>query len=330
MSVAFTICSNNYIGQANALKKSYLYHNPKDTFVFVVIDKPSGQINYDELQPATLIFIEDITSISIEPLLDRYDIIELNTCVKPSVFKFLISQFPNIQKIYYLDPDLFFYNSLKECNDLLETKSIVLTPHILSKIKRDKFAPSENTFLNFGIYNLGFLGINTKHKDAIKMLDWWEYRTLNHGYIDLAKGYFVDQLWMNFAPLFYNDVHILKSFNYNMAPWNLHERTILKKEEDKWILNDNSTLVFYHFSKISENESDVSRVYNRYSLGDLPQLKVLYSEYKKALQDAHFYKYKSIPIAFKISSWKIKKEKNRSFLKRVFRKVGKTVLRLTE
>ena len=328
-NIAFTICSNNYLGQANALKRSLLRYNEDFDFVIVVIDRPSDQIDYSEFQPARLIFIEDLKVVPIRELIDRFDIIELNTSVKPTVFKYLIDQHPDTERIYYLDPDLYFYGPLKEMNEILETGSMVLTPHIVNPIPRDNKLPEENTFLNFGIYNLGFCGLNAKHSETVKILDWWEERTLYHGFRNTSRGYFVDQLWMAQAPLFFDHVSVVKAFGYNMAPWNLHERRILDRTEDGIVLNDGSVLIFYHFSKLADNDEDVSREYDRYKLTDFPMLAGLYDEYRQVLEEVKFNEYKQIPIAFELNSWRDSGSK-RSFFKKIFRRIGKSLVRMTE
>ena len=298
--VAFTICSNNYLGQALALKKSFLEHNPSFGFFIVLVDKLSDEIDYSVFLPAQIIPIDKIKSVNLEDLISRYYIIELNTSVKPSVFKYLIANNPEVESIFYLDPDLYFYSSLNSLNAVLQSKVAVLTPHILSPIPRDGKQPDENTFFRFGIYNLGFLGVNAKHKESKTLLDWWEERVINFGYDRPNKGYFVDQLWMTIAPLFFNEIAIENSYGYNMAPWNLHERHILSRDGDTILLNDNSPLVFYHFSKIAEDKDSVSREYDRFSLQDFPLLKELYLDYKMVLSECRFSEYKKIPIAFPV------------------------------
>lgn len=325
--IAFTICSNNYLGQALALRTSFFKHNPNFEFYIVLVDKPHESIDYDVLAPANLVMLAGIDGINVDDLISRYNIIELNTSIKPSVFKFLLKKHPEVDLLYYLDPDLYFYNSLEDCNIILESKLAVLTPHIVTPIPRDGKFPDENVFLNYGIYNLGFLGINARNTQIFELLDWWEERTLMFGYDQTQKGYFVDQLWMVQAPLFFNDIEVLKTFNYNMAPWNLHERKIEKIEGDRILLNDGTYLVFYHFSKITGNESDISKKYNRYTFTDLSLLREIYNDYYRVLEVSNFKDYQNIPVAFdlrqipipKLNNSKSNKQKNkRNSVSKVF------------
>jgi len=327
---AFTICSNNYLGQALALKNSFIKHNPRMAFFVILVDELSDQVDYLEFAPAQVIPVAQIETIDLQDLLSRYYIIELNTSVKPSVFKYLQQRHPELEALYYLDPDLYFYNSLKHTNEILGNKLAVLTPHILSPIPRDGMEPEENTFFRFGIYNLGFLGLNLKHANASAMLDWWEERVIRFGYDRPNKGYFVDQLWMTSAPLFFLDIEILRAYGYNMAPWNLHERQIESVDGDTIRLNDDSNLIFYHFSKLAKDPDAISREYDRYSLSDFPSLNKLYQAYKADLRNCHYDQYRTIPIAYPVRMNLKPIPRSYGIIAKILRKIGKRLLSWAE
>jgi hypothetical protein len=160
-----------------------------------------------------------------------------------------------------------------------DNNNILLTPHILNPIPLDNKLPQENTFLNFGIYNLGFLGLKNTKAEVKKLLDWWEERTFTLGYDNVEKGLFVDQLWMNFAPIFFEKVKILKESGYNVAPWNLHERDIIKKD-NIYCMKDGSPLYFFHFSSYNYKLPHViSNKLDRSTFLNNPDLKELYEYY---------------------------------------------------
>ncbi|MEP2934946.1 MAG: hypothetical protein ABJM06_04460 [Gilvibacter sp.] len=325
---AFTICSNNYLGQAMALKKSFLAHNPEFEFYIVLVDTLSAKVDYSLCEPAKVLPVAELNGIDLNDLIARYYIIELNTAVKASAFKHIFKENPQATSIYYLDPDLYFYSSLAETDRLLQTHSAVLTPHILSPIPRDGKQPSENTFMRFGIYNLGFIGLNPQYKETISMLNWWEARTLKVGYDLPHKGYFVDQLWMILAPLFYKDIYVLKTYNYNMAPWNLHERRVVAISDNSVTLNDNSQLVFYHFSKLSEDEDEISREYDRFTFTDFPLLKQLYKDYQEVLVDCRYADYKRIAIGYELKAREANNKAKGSVLKRATLKLSSGLKKL--
>ena len=78
-----------------------------------------------------------------------------------------------------------------------------------------------------GAYNLGFIAVAPRD-DVIALLAWWHERLAVDCIIDHATGYFVDQRWMDLAPGFVSDLHILRDPGYNVAYWNLSSRRLVK------------------------------------------------------------------------------------------------------
>ncbi len=284
MKVAFTLCSNNYLAHAKVLADSFTAHNPAYKFVIGLVDRRSPAIDYSVFNAYTIITIEEAGIENIPGLWEKFDIIELNTSVKPSFFKYLGKTYQGAEYLIYLDPDIMFFESFAKMEGLLERSSIVLTPHVLQPVPVDNLTPSESTFLNYGIYNLGFAAVNFQSPVAAAFLDWWEERCLKLGFNRPWEGLFVDQLWINFAPVYFEKVSIIKGHGYNMGPWNMHERAVEKIENNKVILSSGEELVFFHFSNYSYKKPEqISRLYNRVSFNGNPVLKELYDKYRGLL-----------------------------------------------
>jgi hypothetical protein len=283
MKIAFTLCSNNYLAQAKTLGDSLKQWNPEYLFYIGLLDIKRTEIDYEAEIGYPIILCNEIGIPDFDDLWKKYNIIEFNTCVKPFYFQYFIKEFFPIDFLYYIDPDILILNDLttieKEFN---ETSKILLTPHILSPIPLDGKTPGENLFLNYGIFNLGFLGLkNPELSDPF--LKWWEERTYHLGFDNTSKGLFVDQLWFNLVPVFFDNVKISGHPGLNMAPWNLHER---KLNEDKIVsfLNQTFPLIFYHFSKYSISSPGVlSSNYDRYDFETNNDLRDIYKEYSDLL-----------------------------------------------
>ena len=285
MKVAFTICSNNYLAQAKTLADSLILYNPEYKFIIGLVDELSEEIDYDFFLPHEIIPIKEIGLQEFDSIAKKYNIIELNTAVKASFFKYVFKRFENLDHTYYFDPDLMFFNSLNKLDEEFKQSNILLTPHIHTPIPLDDSFPHENLFLNYGIYNLGFIGVK-RNENSFQFLDWWEERTLNYGFINTKEGYFVDQLWINLVPIFFKKVKILPEYGYNAAPWNLHERKQIVKKEDGFYMKDESKLVFFHFSSYKFNKPEnIAKDYVRYSFICCPELKPLYEIYHTKLVD---------------------------------------------
>lgn len=308
MNIAFTTCSNNFLAQAKTMFKSLQRHHPEfKTFLFLV-DKPHPGINYGSLMSAEIIVVDEKIIPGFEDMLQRFTVIELNTVVRPFIIQFLQSQHIDCRKLYYLDPDLCIYGRFTEVEELLEKEDLVLTPHFLQPLPIDGAMPFENLALNYGTYNMGFFAINPSTTNAQQLLNWWGERTSRFGHIDIANGYFTDQIWMNLAPVFFNKVHSLKHPGYNMAAWNLHERYIKDySDSGKILLSSGDDLVAYHFSSWSFNDPELlSPYYTRFNFKNRPDLVRLYRDYHISLLENEMERFASIPCALPYNRKQVK------------------------
>jgi hypothetical protein len=285
MNIAFTICSNNYLAQATVWAESLIAHS-QDCIPFIgLCDERSDDIDYSNF-PCELIDSDQIGIENFDELWKKYNIVELNTSVKASFFKYLIQKFPEATFIYYFDPDTKIFASLFVFDAKFGHEfDVLLTPHIIKPLILDEKCPGENMFLNNGIYNLGFLGLRVNSAIVGEFLKWWEERTLKIGFDDVKRGLFVDQLWLNLVPIYFDRVKILKEMGFNAAPWNIHERlNISKKDNAVYVMPDGSDLIFYHFSNYKYSIPEVlSSSYNRVKFCDSAVVREMYSNYYKQL-----------------------------------------------
>jgi len=235
----------------------------------------------------------------VQELFEMYDIVELNTSVKATYFKYLLVKFPDVKKIIYFDPDIEVFESLDRLLNELETSDIILTPHILTPIRPDDYQPHENLFLQHGIFNLGFIGVNSSKDNVKRFLDWWEARILYQCFKIMEGGFFVDQLPVNLVPIFFKKVKLLESYGYNMAPWNLHERKLVKAANGAYSLQDGSPLYFYHFSSYNYKKPKelCKSSYSRSNFLNRTDLLNIYQTYHKNLLDNRVTFFESIPCS---------------------------------
>jgi hypothetical protein len=294
MDIFFSICSNNYLAQVSVLRKSIQHFHPEIPFFLFLCDQKLATVHYESAAD------EVIELENIEPgfgdLALKYNIVELNTCLKPRVFEYLFLE-RNFQRAIFLDPDIRLFDSVSHLFSKLLSANLLLTPHILSPIPMDGKTPREQTFLIFGLYNLGFLGVSHS-TESLNFLQWWKQRTYEHGFIDTYKGIFVDQLPVNLVPVFFQAVQVLHDPGLNMAPWNLHERE-LELSNGKLLVNGSDSLKFYHFSSFKAGNIELPlHHYNRFLLKDRPDLLPIYQDYNKDLLEAGYATYQQLPNAY--------------------------------
>lgn len=316
MKIIFTICSNNYLAQAKTLGDNVLKYNPDYKFVICLCDKKSPKVDYSVYQQFEIIEAHDIGIKNFKKMASQYNIIELNTSIKPFVFDYLFNTHDDAELIIYFDPDTCVFDKLTSIENELKDNSILLTPHIYTPIEFDGYNPTENTFTQHGIYNLGFLALK-RSEDAEELLNWWMRRLEVNCYIRTNQGIFVDQLPMNFASIFFNKVKISENWGLNMAPWNLHERMLTLKN-DKFFVNDKFPLIFYHFSNYNPNNPKVvATYYNRISFEDNKILKQAYDKYKNEILTNNYNELSKIKCFYSKHTPKPRKDANYSTLRKI-------------
>lgn len=296
-NIAFTICSNNYLAQAKVLSDSvFKFSRDFYDFYIVLCDEYSEKIDYSKFH-ANFVLAKDLKINNFDWMTHYYNIIELNTAIKPFAFKYLIAEH-SPEYIHYLDPDTCTYSSLEIIEGELGKGSILLTPHSLAPLPFDGKIPTDNIFLNHGIYNLGFLGLRVSD-GSLSMLDWWGDFLKTHCLDRVDKGFFVDQLPMELVPLYFNDITVICFHRgINMAYWNLHDRQ-LKYEGGSYIVNDIFPLVLFHFSNYkATNSSIISRYYNRMSIEENPAIRKIYMDYASELNSLCSWGFSSVECVY--------------------------------
>ncbi len=299
LSAACTIVSPNYLAFARTLAASYIAQHPgRQFFVLIVANlKDAAQFSSHSFTPVLLCQL-GLSDMRGEAM--KYDILELNTNVKPTFMKYLIETH-SLETLVYLDPDIFCYAPLSPVFDeLANGATAVLTPHITFPIM-DDLNPSEQDLLFNGTYNLGFIAIRNCAESA-RLLDWWEARCLGLGFSEGRTGLFVDQKWMNLAPGLFHGVAILRHAGCNMAYWNLHERT-LNLTSSGYVVNSLASpcvpLCFFHFSGIApKDDAMLSKNTNRFTLASRPDLRSLFAKYKAVVVANQGSAAESLPYGF--------------------------------
>lgn len=164
----FTICSRNFMAQAYTLYESIVAHHPDASFSVALCDEVGDFDLY--AFPFTIIPLADIGIEALGDMIARYNITELNTAIKPFVFDYLHEMAPGLPVIYF-DPDILVTSPLVELMAALdEGADCVLTPHLLGPSEWAEM--HEGRFLQYGIYNLGFLALRGT-EDVRRICRWW-------------------------------------------------------------------------------------------------------------------------------------------------------------
>src|SRR6266536_840118 len=274
---ACTIVSANYLAYARTLCDSFLQFHPEHKFYVLLVDRLPDGVDARK-ENFELLLVEELGIPNFHSVAFQYDILELNTNVKPTFLKTLLDR--GVDQLIYFDPDILICGKVDPIFELLNSHGIVLTPHCM---RPNENSPSDEvSLLVVGVFNLGFIAVS-KSDEVMRFLQWWEHRCLTLGYVDRWGGLFVDQKWINLAPCYFDSVHVLKHAGCNVAYWNLHERRLVK-EHASWVVNQDVPLLFFHFSGVSVDGGErISKFSDQFDLVSRPELAGLFADYRERL-----------------------------------------------
>ncbi len=295
--IFFTIVSRNYLAYALTLMQSVAAQHPESKRYLCLADTREDDPALDT-ELFDTVTIDQLGLPDFEAFVFRYDIMELNTAVKPYMFEWLRMRYPQAGLVY-LDPDIFVLQRLAEVELAFESgKLSVLTPHLNAPLYDDGKFPTELSLMRTGVYNCGFVAINAAHARSAELIDWWS-RKLEFGcFVDLDAGLFTDQKWMDMAPGLFPDVEVLRHDGYNVAYWNLASRRITGDAETGFRANG-APLVFAHFSGVDLSRPEIfSKHQDRFSAADIGGLRPLYDAYLDRLRHNNHPQHASKPYAY--------------------------------
>jgi hypothetical protein len=303
---AFTICAKNYIGLAKVLEQSFIKHNPGLDFYIFVADELTGE-QLKEF-PSNIIQAKD--NLTCKPELwnemsFKYDIVEFSTAIRPLCLQYLLDK--AYEKILYFDPDILIFSTVDEAWKILDDYSVLVTPHIAYPyITVTEKEMDDYGMLSSGVYNMGFWGI--KDTASVRtLLIWWFDRLSRHCISEIQDGFFTDQKWMDWLPWILNngELYVSRHLGWNIAPWNLKERKVIKTDNTYQVLlkRDEAIvqpLVFFHYSAVKYTDL-IKGIYRNRNFeldiddDNLIELLKIYGDY---IRESDFLAYLSFPYSY--------------------------------
>jgi hypothetical protein len=236
----FTVCNIAYLPKALVLADSLREHN--HTRLNVILFDIKQDLN-PHPETVDITWVEDLGLPECKQLAFIYDIIEFSTSLKPYIALKLLEKH---SRVIFLDPDTAVYSFLDPILKDLDASPVVLTPHY-TKPQPDTDYESDLGMMRFGSFNLGFFAVR-QGAEATYFLNWWSKRCIDFCFMESQFGLSTDQKWVSIAPCFFDFLKISFNPGYNAAPWNTFERTLTSKKGSQYIVNNDYSLVFFHFS----------------------------------------------------------------------------------
>jgi hypothetical protein len=256
----FTSAAVNYLPKVRILCRSLKRHHPEAIVHLALADLRPGWLG---VQGEPFDHILDIGELEIpnwRAWSFTHNIVELSTAIKPFALRHLLRQ-SGTGVVLYLDPDTVLFSRIDDILTMLQGANVALTPHqVTPEQTLEAILDNEVASLKHGIFNLGFIGVRNT-EEGRRFADWWADRVYRLCRAEVESGLFTDQKWINFAPVFFDGVAIVKSGRHNVATWNLTTRRVMGNFESGFEV-DGEPLSFYHFSGFDSGAHRIMAVKN--------------------------------------------------------------------
>jgi hypothetical protein len=313
----FTVVTTNYLPFAVSLLDSVKAYHPEFQLCICLADylDPKTIEENRLMSKYPILQLHEIDAEEFDFITTTYNSMQLSNCSKILFAQHLLKQ-DDVDQVIFGDSDMLFFNKLP--SNVFEGNANIFTPHFSSppplEMKRQ-----ELEVLNAGLINGGFFRLK-KSDETYKFISWIRARSVKDCLYDFKRGYYGEQLWLNFVSLYFKNVLVDKNYGLNVAYWNLHER-IISKVNNQFMVNDNTPLSFFHFSGWDYNKPLNISNWALFNSEMRPDVIPLLLKYKDTLQKNEYQKYIDMPNFYTSNNKSqkkslLKKLKNKLFLRK--------------
>lgn len=290
-----TYFDKNYLLKGLCLLSSFYKYHPKAIFYVLCLDayteKVLKKLNINGLKTISLKLLEEYDKELIK-IKETRNIIEYYWTCGPSFFLYLTKVIhPKIT--VYLDSDIFFFSAMDLAFTEMGDNSTFLVEH--------RFPNNQSFRINIsGKYNVGFQMFKND-KYSLDCLNLWRKQCLEWCYSYNENGKYGDQLYLNEWPDKFSKVFVSQNLGIDVAPWNVSQYKVIKKNGQIFINQDK--LICYHFHKFEILKNNVFEYSTTYKIS-ADTIKLIYQPYLKSIKE-NIKRIKSIDKNYKQYFYKI-------------------------
>jgi hypothetical protein len=168
---------------------------------------------------------------------------------KPFLLLYIMSAFPGVSTLIYVDADMFFFGDANAIDRELGEASVLVTEH--------GYQPGDPRRTAFGQFNAGVIAVR-RTPSALECIGWWKARCIEWCYDKIDLGLFLDQKYLDEWPDRFEGVKVCAHPGINVAHWNVTQtlnpdemvsisslRRVHRRSGTLFV--DDSPLVCYHF-----------------------------------------------------------------------------------
>lgn len=264
-----TLFDSKFLPPGMALHDSLMAHGqPFHLWIICMDTTVEKQLARIALPHVTLLPLREVETgelLAVKPGRSRG---EYCWTVTPFTFQAVFDRDDSVQRVTYLDSDIFFFANPQLLFDEFETsgKHVLITEHA--------YAPEYEYYSGLsGRFCVQFMTFR-RTVEAGNVMRWWQERCLEWCFARHEDGKFGDQKYLDDWPeRFEAEVHVLHQTDKTLAPWN-----VAHTEQ----LAGRLAPVFYHFQAFRITGRNEARLYGGYVIG--PAGLRLYDAYLAAIR----------------------------------------------
>jgi len=237
-----TLFDRNYLTRGLALHRSLRRHAREFTLHVLCLDAAT------EEALATLA-LPGVELVSLEALQDwdpdlravrgGRSLPEFYFTCKPFLLGYLLERAPRLERLSYLDSDLYFFADTACVERECAGSPIALTPH--------RFSAKNAGRKKYGNFNAGWLSVDGG-VEARRFVEWWRNRCHEWCRTVVEEMRFGDQKYLDQVPALFPGTRILSHPGMNLGPWNILPGSVAQAAGGVTV--SGQRLVFFHFHGI--------------------------------------------------------------------------------
>lgn len=209
-----TLFDGRFLPQGLALHASLQRHASNFTLWILCADEPAYSALKELRLPSTqLLRVEDLETAELLAVKRERTVGEYYWTLTPFAPRFVFEAAPDVQRVTYLDADLWFRRDpsliLREFE--ASGKQVLITDH--------GYSPELDRTAESGRYCVQFMTFTREGGETVRK--WWEERCIEWCFARAEDGKFGDQKYLDDWPeRFAMWVHVLEDKELALAPWN--------------------------------------------------------------------------------------------------------------
>lgn len=253
-----TLFDNNFLPLGLCLHASLLDHGqPFHLWILCMDELVEQNLRLLALPQVSLIPLDEVEDgrlLEVKPSRNRG---EYCWTLTPFTPQFVFNRDSNVERVTYLDADLYFFARPSLLLDEFEHsgKHVLITEHAYDP-RYERFGRARRS----GRFCVQFITFR-RTPESLRVMRWWQARCLEWCYARAEDGKFGDQKYLDQWPtLFGSEVHILRQKEKTLAPWNVAYYEKLGHGQ--------VAPVFYHFHGFRILSHNELLLYSGYRVGN--------------------------------------------------------------